>query len=44
MHQATSKFLCHSHAPATSETIRRCRYKNKACVEIILLLLLFTLF
>ena len=28
MHRATSRFLClysHSHAPATSETIKKCR-------------------
>ena len=28
MHRATSKFLClisHSHAPATIETIKKCR-------------------
>ena len=36
MHRTTSKILClysHSHAPATSETIKSAEYKNIACAE-----------
>ena len=25
VHRATLKFLCHNHAPATSEAIKKCR-------------------